>query len=153
MSQNARRDCVARVAPNAGLVSLDPVAGLLLEVDLSAPVPAEVGATRRRYPPSYKQAILAEYDTLSREGKGTLLQREGLYLSLLAQWRTQRDRGSFAALSARSGRPALGPIRQRNARLRERVDCLEADLANAETEIYIQKTLRDVEYSRGAGQD
>jgi len=53
----------------------------------------------RSYPARYKAEILAEYETLDREGKGALLRREGLYTSLLSEWRKQRDRGALAALA------------------------------------------------------
>ena len=40
-------------------------------IDPEVKVPAR--AARRRFPASYKMRILAEYDTLTREGKGALL--------------------------------------------------------------------------------
>ena len=97
--------------------------------------------TRRRYPPNYKAAILAEYDLLDRAGKRQLLQRENLYTSLLSQWRVQRDRGALAALSARRGRPPADPIQRHNAQLRERAARLEADLAEARAVIHLQGEL------------
>ena len=113
--------------------------------------------TRRRYPANYKAAILAEYDVLDRAGKGRLLQREGLYTSLISQWRVQRDRGAVAALSAKPGRPSAEPIEKQNARLRSRLDRLEADLAAAQTVIHLQEqllaALADVSTSDGGAQD
>lgn len=41
----------------------------------------------RRYTAEYKARILAEYETLDKQGKGTLLRREGLYSSLITSWR------------------------------------------------------------------
>jgi transposase-like protein len=64
-------------------------------------VPAK--ARSRRYSASYKAKILAEYEELDKAGKGALLRREGLYTSLIAAWRTQRDQG---ALAKPAGRPA-----------------------------------------------
>src|SRR5829696_4482002 len=66
-------------------------------------------AVRRQYPASYKLRILSEYERLGREGKGALLRREGLYTSLLSEWRKQRDRGALAALGTPSGRPPVDP--------------------------------------------
>ncbi|WP_443047482.1 hypothetical protein [Streptomyces sp. KMM 9044] len=63
----------------------------------------------RRYSAEYKARILAEYETLDKKGKGALLRREGLYSSLIANWREQRDAGAKAALAAPAGRPKADP--------------------------------------------
>ena len=47
-------------------------------------------AKRRSYSARYKLEVLDEYETLDRDGKGALLRREGLYSSLLSEWRKQR---------------------------------------------------------------
>jgi len=52
-------------------------------------------AKHRSYRAKYKLEILAEYETLDREGKGALLRREGLYSSLVSEWRAQRDKGAL----------------------------------------------------------
>lgn len=98
-------------------------------------------ATRRRYPAKYKLDVLAEYDTLDRDGKGALLRREGLYTSLLSEWRKQRDRGALEALAAKPGRPPVDPVERENARLRSRVDRLEDDLGKARRVIEVQGKL------------
>jgi transposase len=50
---------------------------------------------RRRFTAEYKLQILREADACKRLGEiGALLRREGLYWSLLTQWRRQRERGS-----------------------------------------------------------
>lgn len=98
-------------------------------------------ATRRRYPARYKLEILAEYDTLDRDGKGALLRREGLYTSLLSEWRKQRDRGALEALATKPGRPPVDPIERENAWLRQRVDRLESDLDKARKVIEVQGKL------------
>ena len=59
-------------------------------------VPAR--AKTRTYSASYKSRILAEYETLDKAGKGALLRREGLYSSLIAAWKSQRDQGVREAL-------------------------------------------------------
>jgi transposase-like protein len=94
--------------------------------------------TRRRYGAAYKLEILAEYDTLDRDGKGELLRREELYTSLLSEWRKQRDRGAIEALAGKPGRPPLDPIERENTRLRHRVERLEEDLSRARTVIEVQ---------------
>jgi len=48
----------------------------------------------RRFSAFYKQKILNEYEGLGKAGKGALLRREGLYSSLISEWRKQRDGGA-----------------------------------------------------------
>ncbi len=98
-------------------------------------------AARRRYTARYKLAILAEYDTLEREGKGALLRREGLYTSLLSEWRKQRDKGALDALAQPPGRPPVDPVERENARLRRQVERLQADLGKARAVIEVQGKL------------
>ena len=62
----------------------------------------------RSYSARYKAEILAEYETLDKAGKGALLRREGLYTSLISEWRKQRDRGALTELAKPSGGPPGG---------------------------------------------
>ena len=94
--------------------------------------------TRRSYGAKYKLEILAEYDSLDRDGKGELLRREVLYTSLLSEWRKQRDRGAIDALAGKPGRPPHDPTERENTRLRHRVERLEGDLIRARNVIEIQ---------------
>jgi transposase len=73
----------------------------------------------RIYPATYKLRILGEYEQLDKQGKGALLRREGLYTSLISEWRKQRDKGALAALGQgqRRGRPPVDPLMRENARL------------------------------------
>jgi hypothetical protein len=49
-------------------------------------------APRRRFDASYKQRILAAYNTCqSAAERGALLRREGLYHARIAAWRTELD--------------------------------------------------------------
>jgi transposase-like protein len=98
-------------------------------------------AKRRRYPAKYKLEVLAEYEALDRDGKGALLRREGLYTSLISEWRKQRDRGALAGLAAKPGRPPVDPVERENARLRQRVERLEGDLDRARKVIEVQGKL------------
>ncbi|MEP7202763.1 MAG: hypothetical protein ABI894_09145 [Ilumatobacteraceae bacterium] len=97
-----------------------------------------VPLTRRRYGAAYKLDILAEYESLDRDGKGDLLRREVLYTSLLSEWRKQRDRGAIEALAGKPGRPPHDPIERENARLRHQVQRLEGDLSRARSVIEVQ---------------
>ena len=60
-------------------------------------VPEDTGGerpVRRIFPADYKLSILAEYDRCSESGeKGALLRREGLYSSLITDWRRQHREG------------------------------------------------------------
>ncbi|WP_406315073.1 hypothetical protein OHA77_41265 [Streptosporangium sp. NBC_01639] len=62
-------------------------------------------AAVRRYTAAYKARILAEYDQLDKAGKGALMRREGLYSSLISNWKTARDHGVSEALARPVGRP------------------------------------------------
>jgi transposase len=83
----------------------------------------------RQYPAAYKLRILEEYEQLDKAGKGALLRREGLYTSLISEWRKQRDKGALAALEQRRGRPPAEPrdrqlarLERDNARLRDQLE-------------------------------
>lgn len=102
-------------------------------------VPAK--ARTRRYSASYKAKILAEYEELDKAGKGALLRREGLYTSLIAAWRAQRDQGARAALSKPAGRPAADPRDRENTRLRKENERLTAELDKTRRVIEVQGKL------------
>ena len=95
----------------------------------------------RRYPAKYKARILVEYEGLSKGDKGALLRREGLYSSLIAEWRKQRDRGGFEALAKPSGRPRADARDREIVRLRKDKERLESQLDKAQQVIEIQGKL------------
>src|SRR5919201_3548827 len=98
-------------------------------------------ATRRTYSAQYKMRILAEYERRDRDGKGALLRREGLYSSLISEWRKQRDQGALQALGASPGRPPSDTREQEVARLRRENARLQSDLAKARKVIEVQGKL------------
>ena len=98
-------------------------------------------ASRRTYSAQYKLRILAEYDRRDRDGKGALLRREGLYSSLISEWRKQRDQGALQALGASPGRPPSDTRDQEVARLRRENARLQSDLAKARKVIEVQGKL------------
>jgi transposase len=102
-------------------------------------VPAR--ARSRRYSASYKAKVLAEYEELDKAGKGALLRREGLYTSLIAAWRTQRDQGARAALAKPAGRPPADSRDRENTKLRKENERLAAELDKARKVIEIQGKL------------
>jgi transposase len=95
----------------------------------------------RRYSASYKARILEEYERLDKQGKGALLRREGLYTSLISEWRKQRDRGALAALAKPAGRAPADPREQQVARLRRENQRLQAELGKARKVIEVQGKL------------
>ncbi|MBV6703544.1 transposase [Kitasatospora aureofaciens] len=101
----------------------------------------EPRSTNRRFSAAYKQRILAEYDTLDKQGKGALLRREGLYSSLISAWKSQRDAGAAAALGAPAGRPKADPRDKEIAKLKSEVERLEKELGKARTVIEVQGKL------------
>jgi transposase-like protein len=98
-------------------------------------------ASRRTYSAQYKLRILAEYERRDRDGKGALLRREGLYSSLISEWRKQRDQGALQALAALPGRPPSDTRDQEVARLRRDNARLQSDLAKARKVIEVQGKL------------
>ena len=70
-----------------------------------------------------------------------VLRREGLFSSLLVEWRRSRDAGALAGLSATRGRPPADPIERDNTRLRQSNAQLEQNLATAREVIAIQGKL------------
>jgi transposase len=112
-------------------------------------------AKRRTYTAKYKAEILAEYDALDRDGKGALLRREGLYTSLISEWRKQRDKGALEALGKTRGRPPADPTKRENARLRAQVAKLEAELETSQRVIEVQGKLSALleQLATGSGTD
>ena len=67
-------------------------------------------ARRRTFTAQYKQKVLAAYDAAAPGEKGAILRREGLYSSLISEWRRARDAGALAGLKQPAGdrRPIRG---------------------------------------------
>lgn len=76
--------------------------------------------TRRRFTREFKTRIVDEYDAASREERGALLRREGLYTSHISEWRHQLA-AVVPASSSRRRRSAeqaeLDRLRKQNSRL------------------------------------
>jgi transposase len=95
----------------------------------------------RRYSAKYKAQILDEYERLDKAGKGALLRREGLYTSLISEWRKQRDRGALEALAKPAGRKLADPRDREVARLRRENERLAGELGKARKVIEVQGKL------------
>ena len=53
-------------------------------------------ARRRTFTAHYKQEVLAAYEAAAPGEKGAILRREGLYSSLITEWRRARDAGAHS---------------------------------------------------------
>ena len=103
-------------------------------------------AQRRRYPVEYKLQILRQADGCRVPGEvGALLRREGLYSSLLSEWRRQRDEGALAGLGARRRGPSRrDPLVREIERLKQENERLRGKLQQAELIIDIQKKASEI---------
>jgi transposase-like protein len=99
-------------------------------------------ARRRTFTALYKQEILAAYDAAPDGEKGAILRREGLYSSLISEWRRARDAGALAGLKQPQGRPAADPRDAQIARLRKEKAQLEKELAKARFVVDVQSKLQ-----------
>ena len=96
-------------------------------------------ARRRRFTAEYKLRVLREAEACSRRGEvGALLRREGLYSSLLTEWRRAREAGALVALERPRGRKPPHPLEAENATLRRRAERAEAELEKARRVIEVQ---------------
>ena len=114
---------------------------------IAPPADPEVVATarRRQFSGAEKRRILLAADRCTKPGEvGALLRREGIYSSLLATWRRQRDRGDIAVLEARKrGRKpdALVASQHKVRAMQQEIDRLGRRLAQAHEIIDVQKEL------------
>ncbi len=95
----------------------------------------EVRRAKRSWPAQYKLDILNEIEAAKESGATTvheICRREGLYSSLICEWRKQRDAGALEGLrDSKAGRPKKDPVKAELARLKARVSSLEKELGTA----------------------
>ena len=99
-------------------------------------------AKRRCFSAEYKQRILTEADQAKgSDGIGILLRREGLYSSLLATWRREREAGVLQALTPQKRGPKSkrDPIQEEIQKLQKDNARLIEQLRKAEIVIDVQK--------------
>jgi transposase len=130
----------------AAIGSLERAGGERKRIDRGRAAPAGVPdpelverPRRRRFTAEYKLRILRQADGCTRPGEvGALLRREGLYSSLLTEWRRQRDRGALQALERPRGRPKADRRDAQIAGLRRRAERAEAELAKTRRVVEVQ---------------
>ena len=94
---------------------------------------------RRSFTADYKLAVLAEYDRATEKGeKGAILRREGLYSSLITDWRRQHRQGLLKAALGRSDGGRGGPSLSQLAKLKAENERLKEQLAKARVVIEVQ---------------
>ncbi len=98
-------------------------------------------ARRRTFTAQYKQEVLAAYEAAANGEKGAILRREGLYSSLITEWRRARDAGAPARARA-PGRPPADPRDAQIARLQKEKAKLEQELAKARFVADVQSKLQ-----------
>jgi transposase len=109
---------------------------------------------RRSFSPEYKLTILAEYDRCSESGeKGAILRREGLYSSIITDWRRQHRQGLLKAAVGRADGGRGGPTFSETMKLRAENERLRTKLAQAEAVIHVQGKVHALleEISKSAG--
>lgn len=114
---------VALVAADDGVVAASSIPG---------------PARRRSFTPSQKLKYLAEYEVACETGQGAAyLRREGLYSSLISEWRKQRDAGVLEGKNPGEaiGRPSAAQAE--NARLKAQLRKAEAELSMARAALEI----------------
>jgi transposase len=98
---------------------------------------------RRSYTAEYKLRILreAEVAAVTRGAVGALLRREGLYSSLLVNWRRERAQGMREALTPQKRGPKSkrNPMAEEMQKLRRQNARLNEELRKAHIVIDIQK--------------
>jgi transposase-like protein len=99
-------------------------------------------ARRRTFTAQYKQEVLAAYEAAPDGEKGAVLRREGLYSSLITEWRRARDAGALAGLKQPQGRPGADPRDAQIARLMKEKAKLEQELAKARFVVDVQSKLQ-----------
>ncbi len=100
---------------------------------------------RRRFSAEYRLRILKQADACKKPGElGALLRREGLYSSLLTNWRRQRDHGALREMRGRRRGPKPRPIDPRVKQLEAENRRLQRKLQRAETIITLQKKVAEI---------
>lgn len=106
-------------------------------------VPAKI--QRRRFTAEYRLRILKQADACQKPGElGALLRREGLYSSLLTNWRRQREQGALQEMRGRRRGPKPRLVDPRVKQLEAENARLQRKLQRADTIITLQKQVAEI---------
>lgn len=103
----------------------------------STEVPAK--PQRSKFTTDYKLKILREADQCKNGEIGALLRREGLYSSMLTQWRKDRAAGVLISRSERKRGRKPNPKAKEYARLQKKYARLQKQMQHANAIIETQK--------------
>lgn len=109
---------------------------------VSAPSNPDGPVRRRSFTPGQELMYLAEYETACETGQGAaFLRGEGLYSSLISEWRRQRDAGLLEGKNPGEavGRPTA--VQAENARLKAQLRKAEKESDTAEAALEIMGEL------------
>lgn len=96
---------------------------------------------RRKFTTDYKLRVLREADQCRNGELGALLRREGLYSSMLAQWRKDRAAGVLISRSERKRGRKPNPEVKAYAHLQKKYARLQKQMEQANAIIETQKKL------------
>ena len=135
----------AAPSPEASADGSNPaISGHRNHVAAPAPDP-EATVQRRRFSAAYRLRILKAVDACKKPGEvGALLRREGLYSSLLTNWRRQREAGALREMRGRRRGPTPRPVDPRVTQLEAENRRLQRKLQRAETIITLQKNNAEI---------
>ncbi len=113
----------------------------------ATPPDPEVSAKvqRRTFTAEYRLGILKQADACKKPGEvGALLRREGLYSSLLTNWRRHREQDARQEMRGRRRGPKPQVVDPRVKPLEAENRKLQRKLARAETIITLQKKIAEI---------
>jgi transposase-like protein len=97
---------------------------------------------RRRFTAEYRTSILRQADACTHKGElGALLRREGLYSSLLSDWRRRRKADGLAAPDRKRGRKPMPASEAELVRLRKENAKLTKELHATRMVVDVQKNV------------
>jgi transposase-like protein len=97
---------------------------------------------RRHFTAEYRTSVLRQADACTRKGElGVLLRREGLYSSLLTDWRRRRKADGLAAPDQKRGRKPTPAAETELAHLRKENAKLTKELAATRMVVDVQKNV------------
>jgi transposase len=105
------------------------------------PIPQNDRRQRRRFTPEEKVRIVRDADACTERGQlGELLRREGIYSSLLTNWRAQLRREGETGFATK--KPGPKPLKDAKDR---QIEKLEKDKAKLEKQLRISKKLIELQ--------